>query len=124
MKSNTSVKTLLGGLLVLFTLLLGGCHDTTYYDTYPSATLVIQNDPAAIGDIWYAYVTPSDATTWGDDLLGNDVLQPGDELLLDVASCDRYYDIRIEYDNAGPVIEQYNVWLPCGITTVVTFNDW
>lgn len=124
MKSNVSLKALMGGMILMFSLLLGGCHGTHHYDSYASNTLVMQNDIDAIGDVWYAYVTPSESTSWGEDLLGNGILQPGDDLVLDVYECNRYYDIRIEYDNAGPVVEQYDVWLPCDTTTVMTFSDW
>jgi hypothetical protein len=124
MHSRMPFKRVAIGLVLAFALLLGGCHSTDHHDYYVSNTLVIQNDYNAIGDIWYAYVTPSAASSWGPDLLGNEILQPGDELVVDVYDCDRHYDIRVEYDDGNFVIEKHDVWLPCDTTTFVPFIDW
>jgi predicted RNA-binding protein associated with RNAse of E/G family len=124
MHSRAPFKRLATGLALTLPLLFGGCHVTHHHDYYEPNTLVIQNDTHSIGDIWYAYVAPSAASSWGPDLLGNEVLQPGDELVVDVFECNRHYDIRVEYDNGGPIIEQYDVWLPCDTTTYVSFIDW
>jgi hypothetical protein len=125
MRSSTLFRTLAGGLALALPLFFGGCHSTHHDDPYFPNTLVIQNDYDSVGDIWYAYVTPSTATTWGPDLLGGDILLPGDELVVDIYDCDRYYDIRVEYDDGvGPVVEEYDVWLPCNTTTIVPFIDW
>lgn len=124
MKSSMSFKALAVGLALTLPLLFGGCHSTHHHDYYVSNTLVIQNDFHSVGDIWYAYATPSGASSWGPDLLGSEMLQPGDELVVDVYDCNRYYDIRVEYDNGGPIIEKYDVWLPCDTTTFVSFIDW
>ena len=111
--------------LLLPMLLLSGCfvvmHDD-YYDPYQPNTLIIKNDDFAYGSIWYAYVSPSSSPYWGDDLLGENTLYPGDELQLEVYECDRYYDILVEYDH-GLVLEQDSVWLPCYTTTIVPFTD-
>jgi len=120
MRSSTPIKAL--ALLLPLTLLVSGCR-VSHHDA-PN-TLVIQNDFDSVGDIWYAYVTPAASTSWGSDLLGGDVLFPGDELFVDVYDCDRYYDVRVEYDDTvGPVVEQYDVWLPCNTTTLLSFRDW
>jgi len=118
MLSRLSFKKFAGGLALGLTLLFGGCHSS---EDYPN-TLVIQNDIASSGDIWFVYVTPAGAP-WGDNLLGLDVLQRGDQLIVDVYDCDRYYDISVEYD-WGYTIDKYDVWLPCNATTTVTFIDW
>jgi len=120
MLSRLSFKQVAAGLALA--LLFGGCQSTDTVVYYEPNTLVIQNDPLAGGDIWSAYVTPSGASTWGSDLLGIDVLWPGDELVVDVYDCNRFYDIRVEYD-WGLVIDEYDVWLPCNATTYVTFTD-
>jgi len=125
MLSRLSFRKLAGGLALALPLLFGGCHSSNDTVYYYSNTLHIQNDPASIGDIWYAYVSPAGSSSWGSDLLGIDVLQPGDEMVIDVYDCDRYYDIRVEYDaGLGATIEKLGVWLPCNATTTVTFIDW
>ena len=123
MQSSVFFRRIAGGLALALALLFGGCHGT-HHDYYDPNTLVIGNDPASVGDIWYAYVTPSTSSSWGADLLGNEVLQPGDELVVDVYDCNGYYDIRVEYDDGRLIIEQYDVWLPCNRTTFVSFSDW
>lgn len=105
-------------------MLLSGCfvyvHDAC--DACRPATLIVRNDPYAYGNIWYAYAVPSYDESWGEDLLDDAVLYPGDELIVDVYTCDRYYDLRAEYDH-GLIIEKEGIWLPCGMTTVVSFID-
>jgi hypothetical protein len=117
-------KTLLKRLfLFLFpALLLTGCVFYADDDDYVPARLIIQNDLASFGDIWYAYAVPSTSSTWGNDLLGGDELWPGDELHINIFDCDRYYDIQVEYDH-GLIIEKYDVWVPCRATTLVSFID-
>jgi hypothetical protein len=126
MRNRFQVTHLVHAVLLILPLLFSGCliiyHDD---DRYDPNTLVIQNDFDSVGDIWYAYITPSASGTWGRDLLEGDILQPGDELVVDVYDCNRYYDIRVEYDDSvGPVVEEYDVWLPCNTTTIVPFIDW
>jgi hypothetical protein len=108
-------------------LLLSGCVFYVEDDGYVPARLIIQNDPASFGDIWYVYAVPSTWNDWGNDLLGGDVLYPGDELHLDIFDCDRYYDIKVVY-HYGDGSEyspdpEYDVWVPCRADTLVPFID-
>ncbi|MBD3800928.1 MAG: hypothetical protein IE886_05655 [Campylobacterales bacterium] len=104
--------------------LLSGCfiyvEDNDPHVPFVPATLVIHNDIDSWGDIWYAYAAPSTASSWGNELLGADVLYPGDDLVVDIYECDHNYDISVEYDD-GTVIEDWGVWIPCGVTTYVTY---
>ncbi len=108
--------------IVLPMLLLSGCFVYVDHDYVGPATLVMVNDESSYGAVWYAYAVPSASSDWGPELLGDEMLYPGDELVMDVGSCDTYYDLRAEYDD-GLVIEKLGVWLPCDTTTVVTFID-
>jgi hypothetical protein len=99
-----------------------GCHDAGHDGVY-AGTLVMRNDAAATDDVWYAYASPSSQPEWGNDLLAGETLYPGDELVLAVDDCDRYYDLRVEYAY-GSVVETSGVWVPCDATTVVTFTDY
>jgi len=116
-----SFKSLAGVLALTLPLLFLGCRSSAEVVYYPN-TLHIQNDSTSFSNIWSVYVTPAGAP-WGTDLLGVDILQPGDELVVDVYDCDRYYDIRVEYDNGGPIYEDYDVWLPCNTSTYMTYID-
>jgi len=105
--------------------LLSGCFVYVHNDpavVYSPATLVIHNDESSYGTILYAYAAPSLSSSWGEELLGSDVLYPGDDLVVDIYECDQYYDLRVEYDD-GLVIEKTGVWLPCDTTTVALFTD-
>jgi hypothetical protein len=44
-------------------------------------------------------LAPVDSLTWGEDLLGGDMLFPGETLHVDLIDCDTY-DVRVE-DEAG-----------------------
>ena len=111
--------------LLLPMALLSGCfvyvHDDGCSTCYPN-TLYLQNSDYSYYAIEYAYVAPSDSATWGSDLLGNDVLYPGEEIVLDVYECDRYYDIRVEYED-GTAVEKDGIFLPCDTMTVVGFEN-
>jgi hypothetical protein len=72
--------------------------------------------------ITHVYVAPSSSNDWGDDILGQDVLNPGESVLIyfqrfDGATC--FYDIRVtgKNDEQG---ELYQVDL-CS-TDTVTFS--
>jgi hypothetical protein len=57
----------------------------------PDGLLRIDNDSSF--DLYGIYVTPIDAASWGSDLLGGDVLFPGERLTIEVG-CD-YYDAMV-----------------------------
>ncbi|WP_345971972.1 hypothetical protein [Sulfurimonas diazotrophicus] len=107
--------------------LLSGCfiyvEDNPSHLPYVPATLVIHNDETSWGSIWYAYAAPSLASSWGEELLGADVLYPGDDLVVDIYECDQNYDIRVEYED-GYVVERTGVWVPCDMTTYTIFTDY
>lgn len=59
--------------------------------------------------IYYIYASPSNASSWGSDILGSSVLMPGYSVTLNLPvynTC--YYDIRNE-DDIGTVHEYYDV---------------
>lgn len=125
MRNRGAFTHLLHAAAMAVALLFSGCLIIYRSDSYAPNTLIVQNDFDAVGSIWYLYLTPSTSSTWGPDLLGGDILQPGDELIVDLYSCNRHYDIRVAYDDdAGPVVEERDVWLPCRTTTIVSFIDW
>ena len=73
--------------------------------------------------ITHVYVSPSESNSWGDDVLGRDVLDPGESVFIyfsryDPSSC--FYDIRVLSDGgAGEgMLRAVNL---CG-TDTVTFN--
>ena len=65
-----------------------GCIITTDGDS----SFTIRNSSDYV--IEYIYVSPSDSSSWGPDLLGGDVLYPGESLTVDYLDCD-YYDVMV-----------------------------
>ena len=68
------------------------------------------------------YVSPSNVTDWGDDIMGRDVLMPGETVTITFAKFtqgDCFYDIKvITEDGAEGQLNQVNL---CE-TNTVTFN--
>ncbi len=68
------------------------------------------------------YVSPSNQTEWGDDVLGQDILEPGQQVNISFQRFipgDCLYDIKIVLDNgAEQGIDQINL---CE-TTLVTYS--
>lgn len=77
---------------------LGACADD---GSDLDSTLTIENDSS------YAFaeinLSPEDSTSWGSDLLGADILAPGEVLELSGVTCD-VYDIRIVDDEGDECV--------------------
>ncbi len=74
----------------------------------PQRALADQRDFTLVNDsgrvITHVYVSPSKDREWGDDILGRDVLQPGESVFIyfsryDAGSC--FYDIRVVGSNGA-----------------------
>lgn len=124
MKTARIKKSAAAALLLCVALLFGGCpgHHSHNEPVIPN-TLVIENHASSLGNMLYVYVSPSTSPIWSVDLLGMDILQPGEQLIMDVYDCNRRYDIMVEYGSGLIVIEPER-WLPCNTTTVVSFVDY
>ena len=91
------MKTRLISSLFLFALLAPGCGDG-------DSTITVWNESSyAIDDL---YVTEVNTFDWGPDLLGGDVLLPGESISV-VVDCD-VYDIKV-IDETGVECELYDV---------------
>jgi hypothetical protein len=74
----------------------------------PDATLLVDNQSDfAIVEI---RVTPVGDPSWGPNLLGGDVLLPGESLLLDV-ECDTYDALLVDEDGVDCELENVNLCL-------------
>lgn len=62
------------------------------------SSITIINDSDYV--IEFVYVSPSDSRDWGPDLLGGDVLYPGESITIDGLDCD-WYDVK--------VVDEYHV---------------
>jgi hypothetical protein len=63
-----------------------------------AAALTIEN--ASSYTLVEIQLSPVDSVSWGPDLLGNDVLEPGDALEISNIACDSY-DIRVADELGG-----------------------
>ncbi len=93
----------------------------------PQRTLADERDFTLVNGgntvITHVYVSPSEARDWGDDILGRDVLNPGESVFIyfsryDAGSC--FYDIRVLGRNGAEegVLNRVNL---CA-TDTVTFS--
>jgi len=82
-----------------------------------ASDLVIKNKSA--WDIQRIYISSTDADSWGDDQLDDDILKSGQTLTLHGVECD-YYDVKL-VDEDGDKCELRNVKL-CG-DNVWTIDD-
>jgi hypothetical protein len=77
---------------------LGACSDD---GSDLDSTLTIENESS------YAFaeinLSPEDSTNWGSDLLGADILEPGELLEVSGVACD-VYDIRIVDDEGDECV--------------------
>ncbi|MCK5785651.1 MAG: hypothetical protein KAH54_03725 [Candidatus Sabulitectum sp.] len=84
------------------------------------ATVTIHN---GLGDwtIWYVYGDPSDGP-WGEDRLGSELLEPGEEMSFRVHS-GQDYDFKVE-DGTGDTYTRWNVFVDTdGYYWEVTLSD-
>lgn len=65
-----------------------------------TASLEIIN--ASGTDIWYLYVSPSSSTTWGNDLLGANIIPTGESYVLSDIPAGTY-DLMVEDSNHNPI---------------------
>lgn len=73
-------------------------------------TVYINNQSAE--SIYYIHMSPSSQDTWGADLLGSNVLLPGQYTMLSNIG-EGYWDVRV-VDSSGNVKELYNEWVGAG----------
>lgn len=76
--------------------------ETYTYELIPDACEIQLNNLHGNRAIYYVYISPSDADTWGDDRLGdNTILYPG-EAFVWKAEAGKAYDMRVEAGDPHP----------------------
>ena len=107
-------KTFLLVLVLAASIGTAGCGEDDTFD----ATLTVNN--ASSYSILEFYLSPASQATWGSDLLGSDILEPGDSFILNGIDCDDY-DIRmIDEDLDECVLDAIEL---CWEDAVWTFDD-
>jgi hypothetical protein len=80
------------------------------------ATLTIENDSSYT--LTSIQLSPTTSINWGADLLGADVLEPGDVLELTSIDCDTY-DIRVvDETNAECILDSVDLCLDDSVWTI------
>jgi hypothetical protein len=84
-----------------------------------TATLIVAN--ASAYDVWYVYAAPCSSTSWGDDILGDQVLLSGYQATWDGVppGC---YDLRA-VDSTEGYWEDYGFTLTAGQSFTWTLNN-
>ena len=82
-------------------------------------TITIENGLGS-WSIWYAYGCSSDNDDWGEDRLGEDILEPGDQITFTVQSGDWYYFLAEDEDGDTYVI--LDEYIDGDFTWVVDFD--
>ena len=80
-------------------------------------------------DVWYIYVSPSDAEEWGSDWLGDNIIHDGESYtIVDIPS--GHYDIKAEDENEEVIETWWNVdvdarmmWTIVGLASLEVVND-
>ena len=99
-----------GGCVALYLLVSAGAAVAGFQDFY-----INNNGKFAI---YYIYISPDYSNEWEEDVLGSDVLMPGDSLEIEMIGYDDhcYFDILIE-DSQGNQREYWDVDL-CTVVDV------
>ncbi len=110
-------RRLTQGMLGIVTALVVTTMSTAAALADPRDFMLMNNDPEEVID--QIYVSPSNQTSWGDDVLGQDVLEPGQMVNIHFqrfTEGDCLYDIRVVgQDGSDATMDRVNL---CEITTV------
>lgn len=79
-------------ILLLLAMSLGGCGEDDNPISSGTVTLTIKNGLSSF-TIYYVYVSPSQSSGWGNDLLGSHTLFPGEGIILELPK--GTYDIKV-----------------------------
>lgn len=74
-----------------------------------SSKVSVENDSDWV--IEEFYMSPTDDDDWGDDLLGDDILEPGDIFTLTNISCDDWDILIVDEDGDECILEEIDL---CG----------
>jgi hypothetical protein len=81
--------------------------------------LTVVNDTGY--DIYYLYVSKSDSDEWGEDVLGDEVLEAGDSFRVTLSSSGTW-DLRAE-DEDEDVYTKYKLSVTKDTQVVITLDD-
>lgn len=80
--------------------------------------LVVRNQTRRI--VYQLYISPSAVDRWGPDLLGSNVLAPGQTVSFESDYCDAYYDLLAVDINGATVARANRIYFDCGIRESIT----
>jgi len=91
------------------------------------ATLEITNDSG--WEVWYVYISPADAEGWGDDWLGDHVIEDGETYLIEDIP-EGVYDVKAEDANHEVIevvweaeVEGSMTWTVTGLASFEVINE-
>ncbi|MCK5155899.1 MAG: hypothetical protein KAQ69_05650 [Spirochaetales bacterium] len=89
--------------------ILGGLDDTGF--------IVLDNQSDET--IYFMYVSNASSMNWGDDVLGDDIIEPGDAYYLTLPA--GYYDVQIANFFNVELDSLYNQLVLSGESTIITY---
>ena len=104
-------------LLLTFGIILSlsSCFMLSGFNDMGTIILDNQSDET----IFFLYISPANSMNWGDDVMGDDVINPGDAYYLTVPS--GYYDVQIANFFNIELDSIYDQLVLPGETTVITY---
>jgi len=82
----------------------------------------IKNSASSNTDIKDIYIRRSKSTSWGDDKLYSQELEPGESKQYTLDKCNRDYDFKVIYLNNNFALDK-DVYIACYTKRVLVFRD-
>ncbi len=102
-------------LSAVIVLSLSSCFVLGGFDEY--GVILVENE--SDDTIYFLYISNANSMSWGEDVLGSDIILPGDGYYLNVPA--GYYDIQVANFFNVELDSIYDQAVYPGETTVVTY---
>lgn len=109
-------RVILAALIILSAMLFSSCSTFGGFDS--TGTIVVENQSDET--IYFLYISSSYASSWGEDVLDDEIIMPGDSHAIQVQS--GYYDIQLADFFNVELNSFYDQQVFPGETTIVTYH--
>ena len=98
-----------------FLVSLSSCFMLSGFDNM--GTIIVDNKSDET--IYFLYISSADSMNWGDDVMGDDIIEPGDAYYLNVPA--GYYDVQIANFFNVELDSIYDQLVLPGESTIITY---